>query len=111
MEENDRPPHKDAMRQATEPATDSDGFPKMAPGRRLQWEQRQKATVLLYPEGMVTLSESAADILRLCDGRARSSEIAARLAMEFESDEVGQDVLAFLQEARAHGWIRIAPAI
>lgn len=93
-----------------QPAPESDGFPRMAPGRRLQWEQSQKASVLLYPEGMVTLSESAADILRLCDGKTRASEIAARLATEFESDEVGQDVLAFLQEARAHGWIRIDPA-
>ncbi|MFX5622761.1 pyrroloquinoline quinone biosynthesis peptide chaperone PqqD, partial [Acinetobacter baumannii] len=30
---------------------------------RLQWEEAQQAWVLLYPEGMVTLNDSAAAIL------------------------------------------------
>ena len=35
----------------------------IAPGFRLQWEQAQEAHVLLFPEGMVRLSESAGAIL------------------------------------------------
>lgn len=88
------------------------GFPKIKPGRRLQWEERQQAHVLLYPEGMVTLSESAADILKLCDGTLCVKDIAAHFAAEFapdvESCEVEHDVLSFLQEAATYGWIRIS---
>src|SRR5437868_15290883 len=35
---------------------------------RLQWEEAQQAWVLLYPEGMVRLNGSAAEILKRCNG-------------------------------------------
>ena len=35
---------------------------------RLQWEPAQDAHVLLYPEGMVKLNQSAGEILLRCDG-------------------------------------------
>ena len=35
---------------------------------RLQWEKAQDAYVLLYPEGMVKLNESAGEILSRVDG-------------------------------------------
>ena len=35
---------------------------------RLQWEPAQEAHVLLYPEGMVKLNQSAGEILKRCDG-------------------------------------------
>ena len=34
--------------------------PAFRPGYRLQWEAVQNAHVLLYPEGMVKLNDSAA---------------------------------------------------
>jgi pyrroloquinoline quinone biosynthesis protein D len=53
----------------------SDSTPAPLPERprlnrlfRLQWEEAQQAYVLLYPEGMVKLNLSAAEILKRCDG-------------------------------------------
>ena len=42
--------------------------PRIARLYRLQWEEAQKAHVLLYPEGMIQLNGSAGEILRRCDG-------------------------------------------
>ena len=42
--------------------------PKLSRLYRLQWEEAQDNYVLLYPEGMVKLNQSAAEILKRCDG-------------------------------------------
>jgi len=57
-------------------------------------------TVLLYPEGVIELSETAAEIVIRCDGRATVADIAARLAEEFEApeDELLADVCETLAE-------------
>ena len=39
-----------------------------SPMHRLQWEEVQQKNVILYPEGMVELNQSSAEILKLCDG-------------------------------------------
>ncbi len=39
-----------------------------SPLHRLQWEEAQQKDVILYPEGMVELNQSSAEILKLCDG-------------------------------------------
>jgi pyrroloquinoline quinone biosynthesis protein D len=41
--------------------------------------------VLLYPEGVVELNETAHEILSRCDGRTLS-EIVCQLAEEYEAD-------------------------
>ncbi len=46
---------------------------------RLQWEAAQQAYVILYPEGMVKLSASAAEIMKRVDGRASIEEIIRSL--------------------------------
>ena len=38
-------------------------------GFRLQWEPAQSCFVLLYPEGMVKLNQSAGEIMKRCDGQ------------------------------------------
>ena len=58
--------------------------PAIGRGFRLQWEPAQNAHVLLYPEGMVKLNGSAGEILKRCDGSARSrrsSKILSRPSM------------------------------
>lgn len=42
--------------------------PKLSRRFRLQFEPAQSRWVLLYPEGMVQLNDSAAEILKRCDG-------------------------------------------
>lgn len=44
---------------------------------RFQWEPAQQAYVLLYPEGMVKLNQSAGEILRRCDGHCSVAAVVA----------------------------------
>ena len=45
-----------------------DDRPRLVAHYRLQWEEVQKAWVLLYPEGMVKLNGSAGEIMHRLDG-------------------------------------------
>ena len=58
--------------------------PCLAKGVRLQIDSTGKS-VLLYPEGIVELNETAHEILRRCDGRTLG-EIVCKLAEEYEAD-------------------------
>lgn len=77
----------------------------IAPGFRLQWEEAQGAHVLLYPEGMVRLSESAGAILGRCDGERSLTGIVASLGEAFPGADLEGDVAEFLQIALDKGWI------
>jgi pyrroloquinoline quinone biosynthesis protein D len=72
---------------------------------RLQWEPAQNAHVLLYPEGMVKLNQSAAEILKRCDGTRDLQALVAELERAFETTGIEAEVRAFLAEARTRGWI------
>jgi pyrroloquinoline quinone biosynthesis protein D len=72
---------------------------------RLQYESAQEAWVLLYPEGMVKLNLPAAEILRRCDGARSARAIIEELEQAFSSPGLTEDVLAFLDMARARSWI------
>ena len=82
--------------------------PQIAPGFRLQWEPTQDAHVLLYPEGMVKLNASAGEILKRCDGVADVAAITADIETQFDTTDLGGDVLAFLDIAARQGWVQIA---
>lgn len=74
-------------------------------GVRLQWEPAQSAYVLLYPEGMVKLNGPAGQIMARCDGRSVAAVIAD-LEQAFPDADLADDVLTFLDEAVAKGWLR-----
>ena len=57
--------------------------PTLANGFRFQWEPAQKSHVLLYPEGMKVLSESAAEIVTLMDGKNSIAAIVIALEKKF----------------------------
>lgn len=80
--------------------------PRLAAGYRFQWEEAQQNHVLLYPEGMVQLSDTAAAVLSLCDGKRTVQAIVAELEEEYETEGLDADVADFLTEAQAQGWIR-----
>jgi pyrroloquinoline quinone biosynthesis protein D len=83
-------------------------IPGIPPRFRLQWEPAQNAHVLLYPEGMVKLSDSAAEVLKRVDGAASVSAIIRDLERTFPGADLSSDVLEFLDIARERGWIEIA---
>ena len=59
--------------------------PRLANGVRLQTDAAAGKSVLLFPEGIVELNETAHEILTRCDGRTLS-EIVRVLAEEYEAD-------------------------
>ena len=76
---------------------------------RLQWEEAQNAYVLLYPEGMVKLNDSAGEILSLCDGANSIHDIIAALSQKFpQVENIDQDILVFCSEAYANQWLNHA---
>ena len=87
---------------------DRDRAITLAPGFRFQWEEAQNAHVLLYPEGMVKLSESAGAILSRCDGARNLEDIVSLLEEAFPGVDLESDVVEFLEIALDRGWIRLA---
>jgi len=76
-------------------------------GYRMQWEAAQESHVVLYPEGMAKLNETAAAILELVDGKQDIAAIIATLDSRFpDAGGVGADVLEFLQSAYEQKWIQ-----
>ncbi len=82
----------------------------IAPGLRLQHEKAQDSWVLLYPEGMVKLNQSAAEILQRCDGERDLSQVIELLEKDFEQTGLESDVLSFVQIAREQKWIKLLNA-
>ncbi|BCZ57658.1 coenzyme PQQ synthesis protein D [Serratia marcescens] len=75
-------------------------------GYRLQWEQVQNSHVILYPEGMAKLNDSAAAILQLVDGNTTLNGIIAQLNARFPGAEgLADDVLVFFQRAYEQKWV------
>jgi pyrroloquinoline quinone biosynthesis protein D len=90
----------DMTREAQVPAQ-----PKLRALFRMQWEPAQEAFVLLYPEGMVKLNQSAAEILKRCDGMREVGAIVADLEQAFNTTGLAREVEAFLGEAARRGWL------
>ncbi|MFC5512535.1 pyrroloquinoline quinone biosynthesis peptide chaperone PqqD [Massilia jejuensis] len=72
---------------------------------RMQWEEAQNNYVLLYPEGMVKLNASAAEILKRCDGKHDVAAIVAELEQAFGASGLQADVDDFLCAANERGWL------
>lgn len=79
--------------------------PKLSKLFRLQWEQTQNNYVLLYPEGMVKLNQSAAEILKRCDGEHDLAAIVDDLEKTFTASGLEPEIKHFLQVASERGWI------
>jgi pyrroloquinoline quinone biosynthesis protein D len=82
-----------------------DDKPALQPLYRLQFEAVQDAWVLLYPEGMVRLNASAAEILRRCDGTRSVQELVEGLERDYGNADLRGDVCHFLGDAYGRGWV------
>ncbi|MBV1898746.1 MAG: pyrroloquinoline quinone biosynthesis peptide chaperone PqqD [Cycloclasticus sp.] len=72
---------------------------------RLQWEEAQNMFVLLYPEGLIELNQSSAEILSLCDGQHTLDNIVSVLEVKFSTTGIKNDITHFLTTALNNGWI------
>ncbi len=87
-------------------ALDSEQPISFSPLHRLQWEEAQQRYIILYPEGMVELNQSSAEILKLCDGERKLADIVAELEQKFSTSGLMDDIRQFLEIALQNGWIK-----
>ncbi len=79
---------------------------EIAPTFRFQWEEMQNCYVVLYPEGMVKLSQSAGEIMKQIDGKKSIISMINDISNAFNGADVEKDVFEFLEVAYGNGWIR-----
>lgn len=85
--------------------TDLAATPRIAAQYRMQFEPAQDSWVLLYPEGLVQLNLPAAEILKRCDGQRSVAEVIEDVQRAFQRDDLKDEVLAFMSDAYARGWL------
>lgn len=83
-----------------------ESIPQVFPTKRLQWEPAQDCWVILYPEGMVKLNGSSAEIMQMVDGERSVDAIINALKEKFDGADLDDDVLAFMEVAHEQQWIR-----
>ncbi|PTQ72306.1 pyrroloquinoline quinone biosynthesis peptide chaperone PqqD [Pseudomonas sp. GV071] len=80
--------------------------PVLRRGYRFQFEPAQACHVLLYPEGMIKLNDSASEIFKLIDGQQDVAAIIANLRARFpDVPGIDEDIFAFMEVASAQFWI------
>lgn len=85
-----------------------DACPQLAQHFVFRWEDSQDAYILLYPEGLIKLNNSAGEILKRCDGLHSVAAIIADLQAAFPGParEIAAGTQAFIEVARGKGWLR-----
>ena len=79
---------------------------QLNPQYRLQWEEAQGCYVLLYPEGLVRLSDSASEILKLWQAPITEADVIRTLQERFpDADSLAADVQDFVTHARQQSWL------
>ncbi|OEC32835.1 pyrroloquinoline quinone biosynthesis protein D [Pseudomonas cuatrocienegasensis] len=82
--------------------------PVIRRGFRLQFEPVQNCHVLLYPEGMIKLNDSASEIFQQIDGSRSVGQIIVALRERFpDAPGIDEDILAFMEVASAQFWIEL----
>ncbi len=71
-----------------------------------RWEETQDSHVLLYPEGVVKLNQTAGAILDRVNRGLSVGEAIEDLEREYVEGEIADGVLKFLEMSHAKGWIR-----
>ena len=80
-------------------------LPHLSRRLRLQYESAQTRWVLRDPESTVQLNDSAAEILRRCDGRHTVADIVSELEALFDTQGIAPQVQALLAEGLRRGWL------
>lgn len=78
-------------------------------GYRFQFEPAQNAYVLLYPEGMIKLNDSASAIGQHIDGQASIKDIIQKVKARYgDIAEIEQDIIEYMLVAQREHWIDLA---
>jgi coenzyme PQQ biosynthesis protein PqqD len=79
--------------------------PVLRHGVRYRWDPLRQQHQLVFPEGLLILNETAASIVRLCDGRS-AEEICQALAKDFSVVDLRSELDEFLNRLRQRGLVR-----
>ena len=84
-----------------------DARPRLAPKARLRVDSISGKTLLVYPERGLALNPTGAEVLALCDGERRVSEIIATLAARHGANTgLADEVRDFLQKLADRNLLR-----
>lgn len=84
-----------------------DARPRLAPKARLRVDRISGRTLLVYPERGLALNDTGAEILGLCTGELRVSEIIDALAARHgRHAELAREVRDFLQKLADRNLLR-----
>jgi len=81
------------------------GRPRLLDKTRMRFDKVRQRYVLLLPERAVLLSETAAEILQLCDGTQTVAGLIGVLQSKYPGAELRADVVEFLGQAVQKGWV------
>jgi coenzyme PQQ biosynthesis protein PqqD len=81
--------------------------PRLAAKARLKWDAVREKHLLLIPEGVLVLNDSAHEVLALCDGARTVAEIVQTLRARYSSEEIDGDVKEVLQMLRQKTFVTI----
>jgi pyrroloquinoline quinone biosynthesis protein D len=71
--------------------------PRLRRGVRVGTDPLSDEPVLLFPEGVLFLNETAAAVIQRCDGNRNVAEVVQALGEEYDS-VVLEDVISLLQD-------------
>ena len=81
------------------------GRPRLRGKAKIRFDKVRQRYVLLLPERAVLLSETAAEILQLCDGTQTAAGLIGMLESKYPGAELRADVVEFLGQAVQKGWV------
>ena len=76
--------------------------PRLAPFARYRWDKIREQHQVVYPEGVLVLNATGAEIVKRMDGRGLD-ELVRDLETAFQHEDLRADVLKFLQGLYDHG--------
>ncbi|GAB3044528.1 pyrroloquinoline quinone biosynthesis peptide chaperone PqqD [Acinetobacter apis] len=87
---------------------DTSIIPVWQHGYRFQYEPSQQAHIILYPEGMIKLNDTASAIGQHIDGKNSIADIIAQLKQQFgDIAQIDADVIDYMQVAQRENWIKL----
>ena len=86
-------------------AIELDFIPKLAKKARLRFDRHSGKHMLMYPERGLELNESAAAIVKRCDGTKSVAAIVEEISAEVgaPADDIRPDVISILDGLRKKG--------
>jgi len=84
--------------------------PRLSPKARLRWDNVEKRHMLVFPEAALLLNETAAEILKLCDGERTIEQIVDTLAHQFVGADrtmIADEVTDLLTRLRTRGLLEV----